>query len=815
MSLDKYNKLRRFDETAEPPGHPKKSKSKQLEFVVQKHRASHLHYDFRLEMEGVLKSWAVPKGPSLNPEDKRLAMMTEDHPYDYRSFEGIIPKGNYGAGEVIVWDNGTYEPGYETPDPEKELLKRLKKGHLDIILHGKKLKGRFDLVKLRGGNAEENAWLLVKKKDNYTDSEDVTEKVESVVSGRVLQSDQAEAMHVEDTPSSPMPKNFKPMLATLVDEPFDDTDWLYEIKWDGYRAIASWDGKTAQLYSRNGKDFSKKYVSIFEAVHNLKQKVVFDGEIVVIDKDGVSHFEWLQGYANGSKGELAYYIFDMPWYEGHDLKDWPLKDRKELLAAVLKRADDSRLQFSDHIAGKGKSFFKTAQVQKLEGIMAKQKQSRYIEGTRSRQWLKIKTHLRQETVIGGFTEPRGSRKHLGSLLVGIYDEKGVFKFAGHVGGVPPKILQELRQQLEKLERKTSPFAEANKVKPNAPVHWVKPEQLVEVTFSEWTSDGRMRHPIFVGLRADKPPEKVTKESAMHTEIAKKESGGTRVKFTHPDKIFWPESGITKGDLLRYYMDVSELILPDIKDRPQSMLRQPDGYKGKAFFQKDAAGILPDWAKTASVYSESNKKEIHYFVTNTAEDLQLLVQLGCIEINPWSSRTANLHKPDWVVLDLDPEGVEFKEVVKVAKVARQICDELGLPCYPKTSGKTGIHIFVPAGAKYTYDQLKQFGEILANLVHERTKDITSVLRNPSKRQHKIYLDFLQNREGQTLAAPYSVRPTKAASVSTPLHWDEVKAGLMPEKFTMKNAPKRFKRVGDIWQPVLGKGIDLKAVLNKLS
>jgi bifunctional non-homologous end joining protein LigD len=804
MSLAQYKQKRDFHRTSEPAGSTKRRSSKQLEFVVQKHNASHLHYDFRLEMEGVLKSWAVPKGPSLNPEDKRLAMMTEDHPYDYRTFEGTIPAGNYGAGEVIVWDNGTYEPLHPGDNPEKQLLTALAEGNLKINLHGKKLQGAFALVKQK--KAEDNAWLLIKKRDQYASKADITQQVDSVISHRTLEIDSGTEQDLEGLPKSNKPANVKPMLATLTDGPFDDHDWLYEIKWDGYRAIGSWDGHSAELYSRNGNDFSRKYGPISEALRQLKHQVVLDGEVVVLDEKGRSRFELLQDYGRKPQGALIYYVFDLLWLDGHDLQSLPLIERKELLKQIL--PEDSRIRYSDHIREVGTDFFHTAEQQQLEGIMAKQCSSKYRQGFRSKQWLKIKTHLRQEVVIGGFTEPRGSRKHIGALLVGIY-EGGQFKYVGHVGtGIPPKLMPELRERLDKLEADKSPFADS--VKPNAPVHWVKPEMLCEVTFSEWTEDRRMRIPVFVGLRSDKPAKEVKREMPTASK-----PGSSRVKFSHLDKVFWPEAGYTKQDLVNYYKAVRDFIMPYIMNRPHSLFRQPHGYQDKGFFQKDVAGAVPDWVETVGVYSESNEKDIHYFVAKDFEHLQQMVQLGCIEINPWSSTVKNLHQPDWVVLDLDPEAIGFKSVVKVALVVNQLCDELGIPNYPKTSGKTGIHIYIPTGGKYTYEQLKTFAELLANMAHQRIPDITSVERRPAKRQGKIYIDFLQNREGQTLAAPYSVRPTKAASVSTPLYWDEVTDKLSPEDFTIKTAPERFKSIGDIWKPVLREGIDIAHLIEQLS
>ncbi|MDB5160887.1 MAG: ligase [Candidatus Saccharibacteria bacterium] len=815
MSLAKYKNKRKFPQTPEPSGQLKKTKSKQLAFVVHKHLASRLHYDLRLELGGVLKSWAIPKGPSMNPGDKRLAMMVEDHPYEYRTFEGVIPEGNYGAGNVIIWDQGTYEPRAKTEDPEKNLSEQLEKGHLTFILHGQKLKGEFALIK--SPHMGSNAWLLIKKKDEYATTEDVTKQDESVVSGRRvgdMESDKIDDL--SGTPEAPMPEQVKPMLATLAKEVFDDPGWLYEIKWDGYRAIGSWDGSQVELYSRNGNDFTK-YKEVTEALRSLRHRAVIDGEIVVLDPEGRAHFEWLQNYASKPQGQLAYYVFDILWCDGHDLMGLPLIKRKDILKKIV--PGTSAIRYSDHIEGRGTEFYKTAESRHLEGIMAKNRDSKYRPGYRSRQWLKIKTHLRQEAVIGGFTEPRGSRKHIGALILGVY-EGDKLRYIGHTGGgIPTEQMPALRSQLEKLEIESSPFAD--KFKPNAPVHWVSPKLVAEVTFSEWTSDGHMRQPIFIGLREDKDPREVTREKPVDADDVKDDKPAEPspnrgdLKFTHLDKVFFPEKGYTKGDLVEYYKSIGDYILPYIKDRPHSLLRQPNGINGKAFFQKDVDHMPPDWIKTVPIYSESNQKEINYLVVDKLASLLYMVQLGCIEINPWNSRVQALARPDWCVLDLDPEDIAFSEVVKVAQVIHDLCEEFKISHYPKTSGKTGIHVYIPLGARYDYEQTKQFGQLLANLAHQRIPDTTSLERSPAKRQGRVYVDYLQNRQGQTLAAPYSVRPTVSASVSTPLHWDEVNQRLDPMKFTIKNTAKRLKSVGDIWKPVIGPGVDIGKIIDSIS
>ncbi|HYH75283.1 MAG TPA: DNA ligase D [Candidatus Saccharimonadales bacterium] len=818
MGLRDYFAKRHFNKTPEPKGAVKKTPSPRLAFVVQKHHASSLHYDFRLELDGVLKSWAVPKGPSMNPDDRHLAMEVEDHPYEYRTFEGVIPEGSYGAGNVIIWDEGTYEPRAETDDPVGELRKGLQKGHLTFILHGTKLHGEFALIKMHGKDPK--AWLLVKKGDSYASKEDITVTAStSVTSGRGVD-DLGAHNKLPDLslyPQGASPWQVKPMLCSLVPEPFNREDWLFEIKWDGYRAVASKQGTQLQLYSRTGQNFSEHYPPIFEALHELQHDVILDGEIVVVDQTGKPHFEWLQGWRANQQGHLAYYVFDLLWVDGHDIRSMPLRERKKLLRTVL--PNHRAIRYSDHFATEGVALFEQIKRQGLEGIVAKRADSAYREGNRGDDWLKIKTHLRQEVVIGGFTEPRGGRKHLGSLLLGVYD-KGAFVYVGHSGGgIPDETRRTLRSRLEKLERKTPPFT--TKPKPNAPVHWVRPEVVAEMSFTEWTAEGSMRHPKYEGLRTDKKPWDVHREKAKPKKTprppvkqAAANASGGRLSFTHLDKVFFPAHGYTKGDLITYYQKVAPYILPYLQDRPLSLLRQPGGVKDHGFFQKNMEH-LPGWVPSADIYSESHGGNMHWMVGGDLDTLLYAVQLGSIELNPWNSRIGSLEEPDWLVIDLDPEGVTFQDVIRVALTTKQVCDEWQVPCYPKTSGKTGIHIYVPLSAQYSYDQARTFAHLLALEINRREPELTSLERSPAKRPHKIYLDYLQNRQGQTLAAPYAVRPTADASVSTPLRWEEITPRLRPEQFTIKNIPRRLAQTGDLWKPVMGKGIDLAAILEHIT
>jgi len=817
VGLRDYFKKRRFHETPEPKGRDGRKSGKKLAFVIQEHHARALHYDFRIEIDGVLKSWAVPKGPSMDPHEHHLAVQTEDHPYEYRKFEGVIPEGNYGAGNVIIWDAGWYEPRSEAPGDKEQILRgELKKGHLTFILHGKKLHGEFALIKMQN-SADKDAWLLVKKGDEYATTADITKQDESVKSHKRID-DLGASGKLPDLsayPKKATPWAVHPMLATLVDEPFSKDGWLFEVKWDGYRAIAAKKGDRIDLYSRAGTDFAVKYAPVTEAVRALKHDVIFDGEIVIVDEHGKPHFEWLQNWKRDQHGELQYYAFDVLWCDGRDVRSMPLSARKTLLKSLL--PPNGLIRYSDHVEKDGLKLFKEMQKRDLEGMVAKRTDSTYREGIRGQEWLKIKTHLRQEVVIGGFTEPRGGRKYLGSLLVGVYDH-GMLTYVGHSGGgIPDDQRKALHEQLQKLEQKTSPFA--IEPKPNAPVHWTKPALVAEMSFSEWTGDGMMRHPQFEGMRADKKPTNVHREKPKHTALPQQSSpkvgkGELPFEFTHQDKVFFPKTRYTKGDIAEYYRSVADYILPYLRDRPHSLNRMPNGIAGESFYQKNNEH-LPDWVPHTDIFSESNNENLRWIVGGDLPTLLYMVQLGCIEINPWNSRIGHLNKPDWVVIDLDPEGVGFKGVIQVAQTVGKICHEWHVPSYPKTSGKTGIHIYIPMQAKYTYEQAKNFAHLLALEVNKREPKLTSVERMPEKRKHKIYVDFLQNREGQTLAAPYSLRPTPDATISTPLHWDEIVPTLKPTDFTIKNIHARLKHTDDLWKPVLKNGIDLSTILKRIS
>jgi bifunctional non-homologous end joining protein LigD len=858
MSLRRYREKRDFKKTKEPKPISPKKETKQLIFVVQEHHASHLHYDFRLELDGVLKSWAVPKGIPQNEEERRLAIMVEDHPYSYKSFSGVIPEGNYGAGRVYIWDEGTYFIDEKLDKSENGNLIRsgLAKGHLNFYLRGKKTKGYFSLVHIK--SEKDNQWLLMRRKNMPRKSSKTqgnggnggngghashsplvhvpVKQTKDKLTQRypLITKQNIKNINLKGVKKAPFPEQIKPMLATLVEEPFDKKGWSFEIKWDGYRAISQIKKNAVRIYSRNNLTFNDKFPDIVRALSAFSIDTVLDGEIIAIDKQGRPSFQLLQNYMRTKKGHLLYYVFDILYLEGYDLTPLPLNRRRKILQDLL--PPTAQIKLSDSIRERGIAFFEVARKNGIEGIIGKDENSVYEMGRRSSQWLKIKIIQEQEAVIGGFTEPSGNRKHFGALVLGVYDEHGKLDYIGHTGGgFDDKSLKELKQKLEKLVTKESPFKE--RFRTNTPVTWVKPELVCQVKFSEWTSDGIMRQPIFLGLRVDKNPKDVKREKEipikkivskeprlkLRPEIMSQpveESASLpqtkRVKFTHPDKIFWPKEKITKGDVIEFYKDIFPWILPYIKNRPQSLNRYPNGVQEESFYQKDVAGKVPDWIKTVPVSSESHGGEnIHYLICNDEDTLLYLANLGCIEINVWNSRIPHLENPDYLVLDFDPLGISFKEVIKAVQVTHDILEDIKAKSFCKTSGATGLHVYVPVGAKYTYEQVKDFAKLVCMLVHKQLPKTTSLERHPNKREKKIYLDFLQNRKGQTMAAAYCLRPYPGAPVSTPLEWKEVKENLDPIKFNIHTIFDRLKSKGDLWKTIDSVGIDMNACLNKMA
>jgi bifunctional non-homologous end joining protein LigD len=656
-----------------------------------------------------------------------------------------------------------------------------------------------------------------------------------------------------DTPKLPIPKRVKPMLATLVDKPFDDPDWIFEVKWDGYRAVAILNGSKVSLLSRNEKSFDEKFYPVYNALVKWNLHAVLDGEIVVLNENGISNFGALQNWRSESDGELVYYIFDIMWLDGYDLREIPLTDRKEILKSLIPPSEIIRL--SEGFANEGIRFFESVKKLGLEGIIAKKKQSTYHENIRTREWLKIKSHKRQEVIIGGYTLNEGTGKLFSSLLVGVYEKEKLI-YTGKIGtGFNRKMQEDLLKKFKPLVTKNAPFSivpDINKPSrfrpdpPGAKAVWLKPKIICEVSFAEMTSDGVMRHPSYEGLRPDKNPSSVilekelpeeklrsrqkhsdqnnivmaTKEQVRKTllnpseETQVKKLNGHEIKFTNLGKLYWPKEKLTKRDMLNYYYQAAPFIVPYLKGRPQSLNRHPNGIMGESFYQKDVKGKVPDWIETFAYHSEGDSRDKEFLVVTDEASLLYMASLGCIEMNPWSSTVIKPDHPNWCVIDFDPDKNPFNQTIEAVQVTHQLLESMGVESYCKTSGSTGIHIYIPLGAKYTYEESKEFARAIVTAVHAEIPDFTSIERPTAKRKGKIYLDFLQNRPQATLAAPYSLRPKPGATVSMPLHWEELKKGLTMQDFTMRNAIERINSEGDLFKPVLGKGINMKKALSGL-
>lgn len=809
MGLSTYRRKRDFRRTPEPEGTPASGEGR-LRFVIQKHDATRLHYDFRLESGGVLKSWAVPKGPSMTPGERRLAMQVEDHPFSYKDFEGVIPEGNYGAGPVIVWDEGTYGvPGAESrAETERGVERGIARGRLEIDLRGRKVKGGFRLVRMKVGEGTE--WLLIKRADAAAAGASGRWAEASVKTGRTLAEvasgkgrRKGARVTVPGARRAPMPEKARPMLATLVDVPFDRKGWFFEVKWDGFRALARLQGGGAHLISRNGLSLDERFPEIASALEGSPVDMLLDGEVVAVDPEGRPSFQRLQNHMRRREGILIYYVFDILFLGGYDLRPLPLRRRREFLARFLRVSPEVRL--GEAVEDAGLAFFEAVRRKGLEGMIAKDGSSPYRSGVRATEWLKVKTHLRQEAVICGYTAPRGSRERFGALILGV-NRNGRLVYAGHTGGGFTRAsIDEVYRRLEPLRTGRCPLTP--KPRTNMPAQWVRPELLCEVKFTEWTSDGRMRHPIFLGLREDKPAEKVVEEKPLPSRevvpgAAVAGPGGAarpgRVLFTNLDKVYWPREKYTKGDVVAYYERTMDLIFPYLRDRPQVLRRHPEGIEGTSFFQKDVAREAPAWARTQRIRSESTGEEVRYLVCSRPETLLYMANLGCIEIHPWHSRAGHLDRPDYCILDLDPVEIPFREVVRTASALKRILDEIGAQGFCKTSGGRGLHVYVPLKARYTTEQATGFAHALSLLAHRRLPDITSLERSPKDRRGKVYLDYLRNTRAQTVVAPYSLRARPGATVSVPLEWEEVRPGLDPRAWTLATVRDRLRERGDVWR-----------------
>ncbi|MHB8094760.1 MAG: DNA ligase D, partial [Candidatus Aminicenantales bacterium] len=599
-----------------------------------------------------------------------------------------------------------------------------------------------------------------------------------------------------------------PMLATLVDGPFDRDGWAFEVKWDGFRSLAEIKGGNVRLVSRNGKSQNARFPTIVAALSGFPLDAVFDGEIVAVDGKGRPDFQALQDSTRSGESRLLYYAFDILQAAGYDLRALPLRRRRAVLEKLLPVSGTVRL--SEAIEKRGRDFFRAAKTNGLEGIIAKDLSSPYRSGLRTRDWLKIKTHRRQEAVICGFTRPRASRKYFGALILGAF-RNGELVDIGRVGaGFTERALRDIHEKLTPLITARTPFM--HKPRTDTPVTWVVPRLICEVKFSDWTADGLMRHPVFMGLREDKSPRTVVPEQAEPIRaVFQGRKFRTRAELTHLDKVFWPKQGYTKLDLVEYYRRMTDWILPYIKNRPQALNRHPDGITGESFFQKNLVQSPPPWVKTVEIVSESLDKKIRYLVCRNGDTLLYEANLGCIEINVWSSTILRLDSPDYIILDFDPLETAFPSVVEAVLAAKAVLDELGLPAFCKTSGATGMHVYIPLAPRFSHDQATELAHLILLVVNRRNRSLTSLERSPAKRKGRVYLDYLQNRRGATMAAPYSVRPRDGAPVSMPLDWKDVITKLDPRDFNIRTVPKLVSRNGDAWRNLFMKRVDLKAAL----
>jgi bifunctional non-homologous end joining protein LigD len=872
MALTEYKRKRRFDATPEPAGG--RLSRQGSTFVVQEHHARRLHYDFRLEVDGVMKSWAVPKGPSMNPEDKRLAIQTEDHPLEYAKFQGEIPQGNYGAGEVIVWDSGTFEVEGNMPAQQQ-----LDRGELKFILHGKKLTGSFVLVRIRSRQPGKQEWLMIKHRDSSaSDTWKIDEHAGSVlpetkgpkrkwISNRPAAGQKGKIdlkrTDLKFPPSArraAMPDWITPALASLSDRPFSDPAWLFEIKWDGGRTLTRVHNGQVRLWSRSHREVTDEYPEITGPVMKSTKghEVWLDGEVVALDHEGRSDFESLQqrfSVINPSaeliqKIPLVYYVFDILYCDGYDLRPSPLLERKTFLRQLL--LTDETIRYSDHEIEKGKELYELALEKQLEGIVGKQVHSPYPEG-RTTAWLKFKLVRELDAVVGGWTDPRGTRQHFGALLLGLYDGEKLEFICGAGSGFSGAFQKRLAAQLKSLQTEKCPFATRPATREKA--YWVKPELVARVKYGGWTDGRHLRQPTFLGLQEDHDPKECTfeketesvKASAMkkkaepavknHPKIVEArekkvqktspplsspsvlktdaaiadeldhgsqkealvEVDGLSVRLTNLDKIYFPGDGYTKRNLLAYYFHISPLLLPFLKDRPLVLRRYPNGIEGQAFFQKDAGKDAPEWIKTVAIDSEHKSKSIRYFVANDRASLLYLTNLGCIDHNPWSARADDLEHPDYIFFDLDPtDGTPFAPVAKLGKLLAAKLQEIGMKVFLKTSGATGLHIFVPVERLYTYEQARQFVQTIASLTAERQPGLITSDRTVRNRpKGSIYIDAHQNSSGQSLASVYSVRAFPHAPISTPITSEELTVEMSPERWNLSSIRQRIDKAGDLW------------------
>ncbi|MEX2492008.1 MAG: DNA ligase D [Nitrospirales bacterium] len=865
MGLQEYQRKRAFTKTPEPRGTRHRGNGRL--FVVHKHAASRLHYDFRLELDGVLKSWAVPKGPSLRPSHKRLAVHVEDHPMEYGSFEGMIPKGEYGGGTVMLWDRGEWLP-------EGDPARAYRRGRMKFKLSGKKLQGGWSLVRM-GRAADEDAkhWLLIKENDSQAIAGKQSEVIEthplSVATQRSLEEiaenpkiwkshkkakkvafslgrtikdktstsltkpgrrkksqsskDSINPLALPHALKASQPASFHPQLATLVKNVPRGEDWVHEIKFDGYRLLGMLKNGQIQLRTRNGKDWTKKFSAIAQALAEVPvRQAILDGEVVVLRPDGTSDFQALQNVLKGEASDpMVYFMFDLPHCEGYNLSRTPLLQRKEMLQRLLKDLSSQAaflLRYSDHIQGLGEQSYEHACRNALEGIISKQISSSYQQ-SRSKQWVKVKCHHRQELVIGGYTNPAGSRNYFGAVLLGYYDEQGRLQYAGRVGtGFDERKLKNIHALLAKRHRSRSSFASLPSKRDLQGVHWVQPDLVAEVEFLEWTRDGLLRHPSFIGMREDKSAKDIRKEtfariedlvppnakssrsprspanSSRHRRLSSSSMDSdifSGIALSHPDRVLYPKQGITKRALAEFYQHIAEWVLPHVIKRPLTLVRCPRGFQKPCFYQRHASDSLPESIRGIHIQDHGKGGNNTYLVIDDVKGLLALVQMGVLEIHPWGCREDRIDRPDRLIFDLDPgPGVSWERIIEGANILKRRLLEDGLASFVKTSGGKGLHVVVPLARRATWEAMKRYSRKLAMEVARQDPKRYIATMSKEKRKGKIFIDYLRNGFGSTCMTAYGTRARSGAPVSTPVRWDELSSLPGPEAYTLNSLPRRL-------------------------
>jgi bifunctional non-homologous end joining protein LigD len=832
--LPEYEAKRDFSITPEPaPGeiapHPVPT------FMIHKHHASRLHYDLRLEMDDALASWAVPKGPSYDPDVKRLAVQTEDHPLEYGSFEGRIPDGEYGAGDSLIWDRGVYET-----IPPGQASQQRKKGHLHLVFDGEKLKGGWHLVRTRGPSGTKSNWILFKARDELADKgkDIVADAPESVVSGRAATRGPERAGQLSAPRRSPeklLEAVWPPMLATLVaGAPEPASDWVAELKYDGYRAVCALSNGRVQMVTRNALDLNARFPHIARALSKVVVgDAVIDGEIVSVDADGVPHFQLLQ---DGSEDTILY-AFDLLWLDGQDLRARPLDERRDLLMSLLSRVPVV-IKISERVPGDFQTALQDASSCGWEGLVLKRRGSPYV-GTRSKDWIKLKAQKSQELAIVGFTPSSANPKMIGALLVGVVED-GTLRFAGKVGtGFSNALRGELMRDLKKDALDKPTIAGAPRMRDAT---WVTPRLVAQVEFTEWTSDGKLRHPSFVGLREDKSPMECTLEQPKAPPHAKQKTktqtkaktqpetvtkttrekaaprsrekivnvddgNGPRVELTNPTRLIYPRDQYTKEDVAAYFAAVAQPMLRALADRPLALQHWPKGIDGPTWFHQNIGSDAPSWLRRVDTPTRTRGDSVAHLVVDRPEALRFLAQRSALTVHMWSSRAPHFDQPDWVIFDLDPaEGETIEQAISVAHALHSLLEELSLPSVPKTTGKRGLHVLVPLLPGHTHEDAIEFAEKIGGAIVSALPQAT-MERSLSKRKGRLYVDCYQNGYGKTIVAPYSPRAIDGAPVSAPLKWSEVVAGLDPRQFNFATMPARLQKVGDLFLPALEAGVRL--------